>query len=81
MSEDITLAQRIDEFAAIYGSMRRVAEELGIDVGYLSRLRAGEKASPSAAMLQRLGLYRVVTYRRIKKQWTATPLTPRTKSA
>jgi len=81
MRDDVTLPERIDEFVKVYGSLRAAADAIGIDAGYLSRLRNGEKVSPTKDMLTRLGLYRIVTYRRICKQWTATPLTQRTKSA
>ena len=80
-TDDVTLRDRIDEFAKVYGSLRAAGDAIGIDPAYLSRLRSGEKASPTKDMLTRLGLYRVVTYRRIRQQWTATPLAKRTKSA
>lgn len=75
------LAARIDEYISMYGSLREVGASIGIDAGYLQRLRSGEKVNPSDATLARLGLRRVVTYERIKKYYAATPLQPRTKSA
>jgi hypothetical protein len=62
---DVTLAGRIDELVAQYGSLRAAARVTGIDAGYLSRLRAGEKNNPEKDKLRRLGLRRVVSYQRI----------------
>lgn len=61
----ITLRDAIAEASARYGSMRRLAEAIGVDVGYLSRLASGDRTEPSAGTLASLGLERVVTYRRI----------------
>ena len=44
-----------------------------IDVGYLSRLRAGEKVNPEKARLRRLGLRRVVHYEVIDPAPPAQP--------
>ena len=62
----MTLKERIDELVAQHGSLRAVSRVTGIDAGYLSRLRTGEKASPNKDKLRRLGLRRVVDYERIK---------------
>lgn len=43
-------------------SLRHMADQLGIDAGYLSRLRSGEKTEPSDEVLRKLGLRRVVYY-------------------
>ncbi len=59
-----TLAQRIDEMVTRHGSLRNVARILEADVGYLSRLRSGEKASPSGKLLRRMGLREVIGYQR-----------------
>lgn len=58
----MTLAERIEQLVAQHGSLRAVARVTEIDVGYLSRLRSGEKAAPEKDKLRRLGLRRVVTY-------------------
>lgn len=79
VKDEVTLAERIDEFVAVYGSIRAAGDAIGIDPGYLSRLRSGEKASPTKDMLVRLGLYKVVTYRRIRQKWLATPASQDTK--
>lgn len=62
----MTLQERIDELVAQHGSLRAVARVTEIDVGYLSRLRTGEKVNPEKDKLRRLGLRRVVSYERIK---------------
>jgi hypothetical protein len=50
------LKVRIDQLAEIYGSLRKVAVALDIDVAYLKRLRDGEKTNPSSSVLKKLGL-------------------------
>lgn len=62
----MTLRDRIDDLVAQHGSLRAVARVTEIDVGYLSRLRTGEKANPDKYKLRRLGLRRVVSYEVIK---------------
>jgi len=62
----MTIQDRINELVAQHGSLREVARVTGIDVGYLSRLRTGEKAAPETDKLSRIGLRRVVSYERIK---------------
>lgn len=57
-----TIQARIDYLIAEHGSLRAVARAIGVDVGYLSRLRSGEKARPEEDTLERLGLQRVVSY-------------------
>lgn len=49
-------AQRIDELASIYGSIRAVGRALNIDHVYLHRLKKGEKINPSKFVLRKLGL-------------------------
>jgi transcriptional regulator with XRE-family HTH domain len=63
-----TLHDAIAAASERYGSMRKLAEAIGVDVGYLSRLASGEKAEPSAATLASLGLERVVTYRAVEQK-------------
>lgn len=58
----MTLQERIAQLVAKHGSLRAVARATEIDVGYLSRLCSGEKASPKSDTLHRLGLRRVVSY-------------------
>lgn len=61
----MTLAERIEELVQQHGSLRAAARAVQMDVGYLWRLRDGEKAKPGAIVLRRLGLKKVVTYERI----------------
>lgn len=80
----MTLQERIAQLVDLYGSLRAVASEMSIDVGYLSRLARGEKTEPSDEILLKLDLRRVVWYERITpntRSHKATPLHPRTKSA
>ena len=60
------LAERIEQLVRKHGSLRALARVTQIDVGYLSRLRSGEKMNPDKDKLRRLGLRRVVSYERIK---------------
>ena len=46
-----------------HGSLRAAAKALGIDAGYLSRLKNGEKLNPGDDVLAALGLERVTMYR------------------
>lgn len=79
----VALPDRIEELVSTFGTLRNVADVLEIDPGYLSRLRSGEKSEPSADLLVKLGLIRIVTYQRTypKRPAVATPLITRTKSA
>ena len=63
----MTLSQCIDRLAEKHGSLRAAARAAGLDVGYLSRLRSGEKHQPSDDVLAALGLERVVSYRLAKR--------------
>lgn len=58
----MTLQDRIDELVQQHGSLRAVARVTEIDVGYLSRLRTGEKVNPEKDKLRRLGLRRGLTW-------------------
>ncbi len=64
----MTLAERIDELVTRHGSLRNVALVLKTDAGYLSRLRSGEKHTPSSALVKRMGLRQVLSYERIKER-------------
>ena len=78
---ELTLEQRINDVAALFGSLREAASVLEIDAGYLSRLRSGEKSEPSDDVLKKLGLRRKLSYVHTRRHYTASPLTPRTRSA
>lgn len=62
----MTLADRINELTLQHGSLRAAASVLQVDVGYLSRLASGEKKTPGAILLRRMGLRAVTTYERTK---------------
>lgn len=52
------LQSRIKELERLHGSLRAAARATEVDVGYLKRLRDGEKTNPSDAILAKLGLTR-----------------------
>lgn len=60
----MTLQQRVQQLIREHGTLRAASRAVCIDVGYLSRLEHGEKSNPSDDILARLGLVKVVTYRR-----------------
>ncbi len=62
MADRIHLDSRIRELIVEHGSLRAVARATNIDAGYLSKLLAGAKLSPSTEVLARLGLKRVSFY-------------------
>lgn len=55
--------RRIEEAEKKHGGLRQAARALGIDPGYLFRLKNAEKMNPSDAVLAALGLQRVTFYR------------------
>lgn len=57
-----SLKERIDYLVLRFGSLRMTATAVNLDVGYLSRLRAGEKTEPSEETLLKLGLTKIVRY-------------------
>ena len=62
----MTLQSRVLDLIVIHGSLRAAARAAKVDAAYLHRLRYGHKTSPSAAVLRRLGLRRVVTFEAIR---------------
>ena len=54
------LRDRIIELERQHGSLRAAARVLQIDPAYLLRLRDGEKTNPSAAVLRKLKLMKIV---------------------
>lgn len=66
----MTLQERIHQLAVQHGSLRAAASSLGVDPGYLYRLKSGQKKVPGVKLLRRLGLRRIVTYELLQK---ATP--------
>ena len=56
MSNYATLGLWLIAHEQHFGSARAACEHFGIDPGYWSRLRSGEKANPSKELLDKLGL-------------------------
>ena len=73
----MTLERRLGELVLRHGSLRAVGRVLEIDHAYLHRLYHGEKKEPSAAVLKKIGLRRVVTYERVTSSTTNTPEGPK----
>ena len=63
----ITMQTRIDQLVEQHGSLRATSRVIGLDVGYLARLRSGKKKNPTSSTLHRLGLQRVITYHAAKR--------------
>lgn len=59
---------RIEEAEQKHGGLRAAARALGIDPGYLFRLKNAEKMNPSDEVLSALGLERVTFYRNASKE-------------
>ena len=59
------VAYRINALKIQHGSLRAAAKVLGCSVGYLSRLRSGEKENPSDILLKRMGLKCMIVYARV----------------
>lgn len=59
----MTLFDRIEQLIKQHGSLRAAGRVIKVDSAYLLRLHAGTKTEPSAAVLRKLGLKRVVTYK------------------
>ena len=61
MTANVTLRQTIVDLERKHGGLRAASEILGIDAGYLTRLKTGEKFNPGYETLLLLGLIKVVT--------------------
>jgi hypothetical protein len=59
------IQKRAIELVKQHGGIRPAARVLRVDHGYMSRLVSGEKDNPSDLVLHRMGLERIVTYRRL----------------
>lgn len=64
---DTSMRDHIARLVKKYGSMRNVADKIGMDHSYLYRLYAGDKNNPSTASLKRLGLERQNSYRVVRE--------------
>lgn len=73
-AEAVAMSARIQSLIATHGTLRGVSRELGIDVGYLSRLERGEKSEPSDEILAKLGLRRVTVF--INSAASSSPAEP-----
>jgi len=56
----------VKAIVAKHGGVRPAARAIGVNYAYLSRLQTGEKSNPTAAVLRKLGLRKVVSYEPIK---------------
>lgn len=56
------VAWQICERITKYGGLRAAARVLGVDAGYLSKLRDGKKRDPGSRLLKKLGLRAEVRY-------------------
>ena len=61
--QPLPIALAIEAAEEEHGSLRAAAKALGVDAGYLSRLKSGEKLNPGDHVLAALGLERVTMYR------------------
>lgn len=61
MPKTSPIQDRIEQLMEEHGSLRAVAERVGLSWPYLHRLRRGEQNSPSDETLAKLGLRREVT--------------------
>lgn len=60
--ETLTLAERVIELSARHRGLRAAARVIGVDAGYLHRLKGGSRTQPSDDVLRKLGLRKVVRY-------------------
>lgn len=60
-----TLQTAVEALIRKHDGLRAAARAIGIDAGYLSRLRTGKRTDPSDEQLFKLGLERRVIYRKI----------------
>lgn len=66
MSSTITIREAIDiQMGKHKKGLNGTARALGIDRAYLCRLHSGKYTNPSDEVLCKLGIERIVTYRRI----------------
>ena len=61
----MTLADRVAQLVAQHGSYRAAGKALGMNHVYLYRI-AHSKRGPSADALAKMGLEKIVIYRRVK---------------
>lgn len=59
------LRSRIEALTEKYGGITKAGKAIKVDTGYLVRLRDGEKRNPSDETLFKLGLVKVITYKKL----------------
>ena len=62
------LLEKINELEKLHGGLRAAAKAIGIDAGYLSRLKSGDKVNPSGEVLAAMGLERMTYYRDMRTE-------------
>ena len=58
------VSERVNELVNYFGGLRRLARAYNMDVSYLSRLWSGEKSNPGPTVLKKLGLVKIVDYKK-----------------
>ena len=58
----ILLADRVRQLEREHGGLRAAGRAVGVDAGYLKRLRDGDKINPGDTTLAKLGLRKEVIY-------------------
>lgn len=61
------LKARVAWLVERHGSLRAAAKVVGVNYAYLQRLGSGKKTEPTAFVLRKLGLRRVVSYEPLRK--------------
>lgn len=61
----ITIKTRLEELESLHGSLNNTSINLGIDPGYWSRLKSGEKTNPGDETLSKIGLVKIISYKLI----------------
>jgi hypothetical protein len=60
-----SIERAVKRLIKLHGGLRKAARATGIDAPYLCRLRQGVKRNPSDEVLQKLGLARHLSFRRV----------------